>query len=605
MALNSTKTDTAKMERELLKSMASSTAKFRECNARLMAEWLQKSKLRRMILAGIRDNYERNKAPFTDELFSYWIENSLSSANLCGKCASGELKIFVGALGEENYTCLKCGNKGKFNNPTGKTEIDQLKAEWTMIQGIKDPQEPGPIIDILEREAKLTDLISAIDKTAIDLDNGGKDFDELVQDLKGKLLRVTLRKDAKDTKDLTDFQHRIDEYELRKSGKVIKSYKTGLHWIDHYTGGLFPGEFSLFSALTGVGKSTLMKQIEVNLVTNTDQVVNVLHIANEENQHQVETKFDAAIACVPYHDLKMGTLTPGDREVWERRIRYLKEMQDNGHCGRIFVKEVPAFTTTDLIEQAYWEVKEKYGVEIHVIIIDHLPHLKPREKFFDLNDERAKAAGDCKELARSLNVAVLVPTQASTDTQEKQKRGHSPDDLGVFGSKVQIHVSNCYFAIIKYGYVKDQDKEYGTDDDKKDRIWKLTCKKNRDGQLFSCFMRHLVKCGMVIDCDIDGNMDTESLKKHEVWKNESLGTPLPPVVPVKEDEEKIQEAIPAIQEKPKPVAPRPTIDLVPESLALNPPTEKERLFAASADEPISPKEGRFHKLMAAKLKRDL
>ena len=112
------------------------------------------------------------------------------------------------------------------------------------------------------------------------------------------------------------------------------------------------------------------------------------------------------------------------------------------------------------------------------------------------NDERFKAAADCKELARWLKLPVLVPTQAATEVEEKQIKGKRAGRLDVYGSKGQIHVSNVFIIITDKGKVMD-DSQKDLKDWQKDVNWLCDCKKNRDGSPFDFYARHYVQIGKV------------------------------------------------------------------------------------------------------------
>jgi len=139
---------------------------------------------------------------------------------------------------------------------------------------------------------------------------------------------------------------------------------------------------------------------------------------------------------------------------------------------------------------------EMQGIPIHVVIIDHLPHIRPIEKAWNENDERAKAAADVKQLAKDLNVALVIPTQAATEVEEKQMKGKRAGRLDVYGSKGQIHVANVFLIITFKGI---DEKQTGVEEWEKDVFWLVDCKKNRDGPPFWFSAKHLVREGRVIE----------------------------------------------------------------------------------------------------------
>jgi hypothetical protein len=257
------------------------------------------------------------------------------------------------------------------------------------------------------------------------------------------------------------------------------------------TGGLFPKELTVIAGLTGIGKSTIVRAIQRGVIF-CNQNKNVLHIANEESLEQVQHKFDAGLTGIPYRDFKLATITDSGIKEWTDFMDI--NMRQPG-VGKIFVREVPAFTDVTLVEEAYREL-EAMGIKIHVIVIDHLPHVKPIQQAWGENDERAKSAADCKEIARWCNCSVVVPTQAATVVDAKQMKGKRAGNLDVYGSKAQVHVANTFIIITEKG--KDE-KQIDREEFERDVFWLVDVKKARDGAKFWFGVRHHVLVGRITE----------------------------------------------------------------------------------------------------------
>ncbi|MEN6622945.1 MAG: hypothetical protein ABFD50_15525, partial [Smithella sp.] len=126
------------------------------------------------------------------------------------------------------------------------------------------------------------------------------------------------------------------------------------------------------------------------------------------------------------------------------------------------------------------------------------------------NDERAKAAADCKEIARQLRVPVITPTQAATEVEKKTQQGKRASKLDVYGSKGQVHVSNTFMIIT---YKGTDDTQVDIPDYLRDVYWLCDGKKNRDGAPFYFMAKHMVKTGTVIEIDDPSKKPTQDEKK--------------------------------------------------------------------------------------------
>ena len=364
-------------------------------------------------------------------------------------------------------------------------------SEWELIDGVQLFDAPEAILAKL-KDADLGRRTLAVSESIVLMLKNGR-----VQDAAAYLKREAMllggAKSDRPLANLTDIKDRLSLiHDKRAHPEQYKGIKIGFPTFDKYTGGLFPGELTLLAGITGLGKSTMCRMIAKGV---TDPILNpggknVLHIANEEYLEQVQYKYDAVMTGIPYSDFKHARITDEALDRWQK---YMQEGMKSAGRGQVFVKEVPAFTDTSLIEQAY-RILENRGIPIHVIIIDHLPHVKPIQPAWGENDERAKAAADCKELARWLRLSVITPTQAATEVEKKTTSGKRAGKMDVYGSKGQIHVANTFMII---QYKGTDDTQIHLQDYERDVFWFCDAKKNRDGAPFNFIAKHYVNTGLV------------------------------------------------------------------------------------------------------------
>jgi len=399
--------------------------------------------------------------------------------------------------------------------------------EWNLIEAADSPETVEALVQKLEEAHVGRELSRIGDEVDTYLEKGR--IAEALAHIKQNMVTIGFSAEDKPLSELTDIQRRKDILLDKKAHpEKYRGLKTGFSLIDRSIGGLFPGELTLLAGITGTGKSTLVRQLQKNVVV-LNPGVNVLHIANEEYQEQVEHKFDALFTEIPYMDFKTADITDDDMAQWEE---FMKDWKSGKfQYGKVFIKEVPAFTDVMLAEQAYRQL-ESQGIKIGLITIDHLPHIKPIQPAWGENDERFKAAADCKELARWLRLPVVVPTQGATVLEEKQQKGKRGGKLDVYGSKGQVHVANNFIIITDKGKVDDQPN---LEEWEKDVLWLVDAKKTRDGPPFWFLARHSVKYGKVEEIKNTGNQGSPSTEVEAVKsiKRESR--------PAGGDEEVVQE----------------------------------------------------------------
>ena len=451
--------NTTELERSLLKVLTSSKFMCRQHIGSVKDDWFT-NPLRRFIFKVALNTFNGSKSVLTGSVYGYEVDKCIDPSE------------------QTNYM-----------------------AEWNLVQAGTVNEPPSALMDKL-REALLgRNMMDAMADVIEKTDNG--DVAGALSAFKQAAVHMNAGRIDQPVVEITSYQHRLQL--IRDKQQHPEKYlgiKTGFPTFDRITGGLHPQELYLLAGVTGLGKSTMVKQLAHGIITKNKNK-NVLLIANEESQIQVETKFDALLTGTPYLDFKRANIKESDIEDW---IETMEDALTRPGVGRIFIKEVPAFTDVSLVTQAFREL-ESQGIPIHAVIIDHLPHVKPLEQAWSENDDRGKAAADCKQLAKDLNVPVVTPTQAATSVEEKQTRGKEAGKLDVYGSKAQIHVSNTFIIITSKGKIEDSNLP----DYEWDVRWVVDVKKNRDGPGFKFHARHHVRYGRVEEIDKDDGTVTQQI----------------------------------------------------------------------------------------------
>ena len=481
--------DTTGIERSLLRLLTSSKIMLRRYFGRVVDGYMA-TPARKFIFKIVSEQFRNNNAVLSDKVLVYEVRSRIDD----------------------------------------KDTQDLYLAEWEYVKGVDGADDPEALIGAMERERQKTEAIVLIE-AAGELLLGG-DVEEGIRRLKSGAVRLGSRTEDIPVAELTDYAERkalMQDMKLHPA--KYAGMRTGFTLFDNLTGGLYPGEMTLLAAVTGVGKSTIMKAIERNVVM-LNQGKNVLHVTNEETLLQVLRKFDSLVSDVPFSAFKKATITDAEMVQWEKTMQELAEDQ----FGRVFIKEIPAWTSCLEVERVYYELQHR-GVNIDLIAIDLLDHLSPIHQAWGEHDEEGKKASDARELARSLNKHVLIATQAATVVEEKQEKGRKAGKLDVYGSKKKIHPANTFIIITQERRDEKQKVEHEWE---RDYFWDVGIKKNRDGPPFSFRARHCVRTGRVEEMvdrqksrkqvadaaqedlkgDADGNPETGASPEQPVQKSE-------------------------------------------------------------------------------------
>jgi len=383
-----------------------------------------------------------------------------------------------------------------------KKEWTHYRAEWKIIVGLKVSESPEALTAELERSHLAFDTIEITGEIE-DLIRSG-DIDEAIALAKEKFINLgSGREPHENINYVEDYKRRKKLVEdKKKHPERYLGLRTGFKEFDRLVGGLFKAELTLLAAVTGVGKSTLMKAWVEGLLRN-NKGKNILYITNEETEEQVLAKFDAVFTGIPQrafkrpdaqwqdvHGDKHDGFSDEEFDLWEETIEDIKTS-----VGHLIVREVPAFSTVIEIQQAYYELTMK-GTKIHCIVYDYIGRLKPVQKVWGENDEDDKKTAELHDLARTLNIPILSAAQAATIVAKKQEKGQAAGDLDVHGGKGQIHNVNNFIIITRVGQDNTQTMR---EEWERDWFWECDVKKQRDGPRFKFYSRHEGITGRVIE----------------------------------------------------------------------------------------------------------
>jgi replicative DNA helicase len=449
--------ETTDLQRSFLKLLISNKIYLTRYISSTNEEWFDTPE-RSFILSIIKEKFKKSKSVITNEIFSHEVEKKFSDDG-----------------------------------------VDYI-TEWEIIKKFEPIDTGEALVDLLSKAVMGDKVTEVMNKVVALVESGDVQEAARVMCSEGVSLSVDKTHDVP-IANIRDIDARkkllIDK---RESPDKYAGIKTGMPSIDNFIGGLFPAELTLIVAVTGVGKSTMLKALAHGVMMRGK---NCLYVTNEENLLQVLNKFDALFTNRSYHDFKVGNLEDEEISKWEKLMT--EEVKQNG-CGEIFVKELAAHTTAFDIEQAVVELNQ-HGHRIDAIFIDYMDQMKPTVQAWSEYDEQSKVSVDCKNLAIQFTVPVVTATQAATRMEERQERGKKYGKMDVYGSKRKVHASNVVMCVSHVGHYESKDKSKP-----RDRKWDITITKNRDGAPFSFKARHKVLPGRVVEVDEKGDPKKSAYK---------------------------------------------------------------------------------------------
>lgn len=231
-------------------------------------------------------------------------------------------------------------------------------------------------------------------------------------------------KDAYYTRVFGDYTQRLEERQLKSRTQEAIKVPFSIHALDYITkGGISLGTSALFLAMSGKGKSTLMRWIGMSAARLGFRVV---HFQQEGTEQECLDAYDAAWTSINLDDIEFG-IVPKELE---SKIEKANKDIIAGR-GEVFVKAASGFdelTINDCAE--FVEDIERIHGKVHLVIFDYLELFSVKGQYHNTEagerKRREDVANKMTGVAVTYNCAVITATQAN---DIKPERWNNPDNV--------------------------------------------------------------------------------------------------------------------------------------------------------------------------------
>jgi replicative DNA helicase len=272
---------------------------------------------------------------------------------------------------------------------------------------------------IVERAANRRRLLSAASEIA-QLAYDESSDDDLVNDRAEQLILGARRsRGTRDTRPiaqvLKDYYERIEYlYEHRDEPLGVP---TGFIDIDKQLGGLQKSDLIVVAARPGLGKTSLLLNVALNASQRFHQRVAVFSL--EMSDEQVCERLIAQQSGIDSQRLRFGQLTNDD---WPMFVQTTGGLSEVG----IWIDDTPAISPMQLRAKAR-RLYAKQGLDL--IVVDYLQLMGVDRRAENRNQEVTQISQALKNLARELNVPVLVASQLSRAVEQRADKRPVLSDL--------------------------------------------------------------------------------------------------------------------------------------------------------------------------------
>ncbi len=225
-----------------------------------------------------------------------------------------------------------------------------------------------------------------------------------------KLKGIRIRKDSDDMKNLASIMPTTYE-NIEKSS--IGRYSTGVpvsfYDLDAMTQGLQRGSLVVFAGRPSMGKTSFAMNLAQN-VAKTNKLP-VCYFSLEQSREQMSYRFLSMGLGIESGRLRTGRIEQDEWGLIGKEIEDIAEVP-------IFICDKGSIKVKEILSKSR-KVKEKVGLgKLGLVIVDYIqmmdgPNKESREK------ELSKIVLDLKEMAKALDVPVVLMSQVSKDVESR------------------------------------------------------------------------------------------------------------------------------------------------------------------------------------------
>lgn len=247
------------------------------------------------------------------------------------------------------------------------------------------------------------------------------------------------------------------------SGKGLTGLPTGFHDFDRMTHGLGRGQLIILAGRPGMGKTSLALNIAQHVAVRLRHTVGIFSL--EMGQQELAMRILSSLADVNFSALRQGHLS---QQRWKRVVDTMHELQQ----APLFIDDSAAPT---LLEVASKARRLRAEQRLELLVIDYLQLMQAGGRYENRNLEIAAITRSMKQLAKELEIPILLLSQLSR-MPERRGKDHRPQlsdlresgaieqdaDIVAFVYRDEVYDENAPKGVAELIVAKHRNGETGT-----------------------------------------------------------------------------------------------------------------------------------------------
>jgi replicative DNA helicase len=263
--------------------------------------------------------------------------------------------------------------------------------------------------------------------------------------------------------------------EASARGGRITGISTGFQRYDRVTAGLHPGDLTIVAARPGMGKTSFVLNVAVNVALPTayesatdpnerwEQAgVGVAVFSLEMPREQLANRMLCSEARVDVGNLRSGNLSPSDWSKLTQAASRLSQLP-------IWIDDTPSLSLLELRAkvrrlQAEHDVYDDTGKRTRgmgLVVVDYLQLMKGRDGVSSREQEISEISRGLKGLAKELKLPVIALSQLNRSVETRSEKGGKRPQLSDLreSGAIEQDADNICFIYRDFYYNKENDAQ--------------------------------------------------------------------------------------------------------------------------------------------------
>jgi len=206
------------------------------------------------------------------------------------------------------------------------------------------------------------------------------------------------------------FDLRKDIQDIKANiGKPFDGVKSGINSLDNFILGFGKGEMSTIAGRPGMGKSSMARDILLNIGQPTVDVGASLLCTLEMPCEEITELLAANLAKVDYQSIKRGDATEQVLTKFQEALEQLSQYS-------IIIND-DSYVVPDSIREILKTIEEKEPIAC--LIVDYLQLMSLRKQVTNRQEEVSEISRELKAIAREFNIPVIAFSQLNRNVESR------------------------------------------------------------------------------------------------------------------------------------------------------------------------------------------